>query len=49
MQEKYKKLYHEIHLNLTPRKSIQIKKSTNAELIKEIINGNPLQTKYLPK
>ena len=49
IEEKYKKLSHEIHLNLTPRKSIQIKKSTNAELIKEIINGNPLQTKYLPK
>ena len=49
IEEKYKKLSHEIHLNLTPRKSIQIKKSTNAELIKEIINGNPLQTKYFPK
>lgn len=49
IEKKYKKLSHEIHLNLTPRKSIQIKKSTNAELIKEIINGNPLQTKYIPK
>lgn len=49
IEEKYKKLSHEIHLNLMPGKSIQIKKSTNYELIKEIINGNPLQTKYISK
>ena len=46
IEEKYKKLFNELHLNITTKKHNFI---PNAELIKEIINGNPLQTKYFPK
>lgn len=38
IEEKYKKLFNELHLNITANKHNWIKKSSNIELIKEMIN-----------
>lgn len=38
IEEKYKKLFNELHLNITTNKQNWIKKNSNVELIKEMIS-----------